>query len=275
MKTPIYYSKKVKFFISAYTILYLFLIVLIPLSSIFFKASELTWGKFIEVAFNARSLSAYRLTFSTAFIAALINSFFGLIVAWTLVRYNFYGKKFIDALIDFPFALPTAVAGLAYIDLYSKKGWIGKFLAMLDIQVAYTPVAIVLVLTFVSIPFVIRSVQPVLEEMDIEVEKAAECLGANKWQTFRYVIMPYLLPSWLTGFTLAFARSIGEYGSVVFVAGNLPNKTEISPLLIVIRLEQFNYAAASAIAIVLLFFSFSLLLVLNFIEKWSRKYEET
>jgi sulfate transport system permease protein len=250
------------------------LIVLIPLSSVFFKTFELNFAEFQKHVFSPRSISAYKLTFLTSFLAALINSVFGFITAWALVRYDFFGKKFLDTLVDLPFALPTAVAGLTYIDIYSKTGWIGKIFHTFGLSITYTPTAIVLVLTFVSLPFVVRSIQPVLEEIDMETEQAAESLGATPWQTFRYVTIPYILPAWITGFTLSFARSIGEYGSVIFVSGNLPGKTEIAPLLIVNRLEQFDYSGASAIAIVLLGFSFSLLLILNLLEKWSRKYEE-
>jgi sulfate/thiosulfate transport system permease protein len=269
--TAIYYSKKLKTFLVSYTLLYLLLIVLIPISSIFWKAGELSWTEFMNIAFHPRSLSAYRLSFLASLGAALINSVFGLVTAWVLVRYDFYGKRFFDSIVDFPFALPTAVAGLTFASLYSRDGWIGSLLGM---QLSYTPFSIVLVLTFVSLPFVVRSVQPVLEDMDKEVEQAASSLGANRWQTFLYVTLPYLFPAWITGFTLSFARALGEYGSVIFIAGNLPFKSEISPLLIVMRLEQFHYAGASAIAIVLLGFSFSLLVLLNYLEKWSRRADE-
>lgn len=275
MKRPIFYSKKVSLFIIFYTIFYLAIIVLIPLSSVFFKTMEFSFQDFSKNVFNERSISAYKLTLYTALFSALLNSIFGFITAWTIVRYDFYGKKFLDTLVDFPFALPTAVAGLTYIDIYSKTGWVGSFFAKLGISITYTPYAIVLVLTFVSLPFVVRSIQPVLEELDMEVEQASESLGASKWQTFIYVTVPYILPAWITGFTLSFARAIGEYGSVIFVSGNIPNKTEIAPLLIVTRLEQFDYAGAASIAIVLLGFSFTLLFILNLLERWSRRYEET
>ncbi|MCB1176153.1 MAG: sulfate ABC transporter permease subunit CysT [Leptospiraceae bacterium] len=274
MKGPIFYSRKVSIFIVSYTLIYLLLIVLIPLSSIFFKAGELNWNDWTGHVFNARSIAAYKLTFLTSLIAATINSIFGFITAWVLVRYEFPGKKILDTLVDFPFALPTAVAGLTFVEIYSKDGLIGNYFERIGIQISYTPIAIVLVLTFVGLPFVIRSVQPVLEEMDLEVEQAARSLGASDIQIFFYVILPYILPAWITGFTLSFARAIGEYGSVIFVSGNIPFKTEIAPLLIVTRLEQFDYAGASAIAIVLLGFSFSLLIILNIVERWSRRYEE-
>jgi sulfate transport system permease protein len=267
MNSPIYYSKKIKFFIIFYTIVYLVIIVIIPLSSIFFKSSELNLEKFFSIAFNLRSLYAYKLSFLSSLFSAFINSIFGLITAWVLVRYDFLGKKFFDTIIDFPIALPTAVAGLTFGNLYSKEGEMGK---LLGFQISYTPIAVVIVLTFVSLPFVVRSIQPVLEDMDLELEQAAASLGANPIQTFFYVTLPYLFPAWLTGFILSFARGIGEYGSVIFVSGNIPYFTEISPLLVVMRLEQFDYAGASAIALVLLTFSFCLLVLLNILENWTK-----
>ncbi len=267
MNSPIYYSKKVKFFIIFYTIFYLGIIVIIPLTSILFKSSELNLEKFFSIAFHPRSLYAYKLSFLSSLFSAFINSIFGLITAWVLVRYDFFGKNFFDTIVDFPIALPTAVAGLTFGNLYSKDGWVGK---LLGFQISYTPTAIVIVLTFVSLPFVVRSIQPVLEDMDLELEQAAASLGANPIQTFFYVTLPYLFPAWLTGFILSFARGIGEYGSVIFVSGNIPYLTEISPLLVVMRLEQFDYAGASAIALVLLSFSFSLLVLLNILEKWTK-----
>ena len=268
-----YMSKKVKAFITTYMLVHLALVVLIPLAAVFFKSAEMSLHGFCKAAFNERTIAAYKLTFRTAFLAATINGVFGFLTAWTLVRHDFPGKRIMDALIDFPFALPTAVAGLAFADIYSAEGWIGSIFAKRGIQIAYTESAITLVLVFVSLPFMVRCMQPVLEELDQELLTAAESLGASGWQTFLHVALPFILPAWITGFTLSFARAIGEYGSVIFVSGNIAKKTEIASLLIVTRLEQFDYAGASAIAVTLLAFSFCLLLLLNLLEKWSRKHE--
>lgn len=252
------------------TLLYLSALVLIPLLAALWKASDLTWAEFVAAIWSERAIAAYRLTFTASFQAALINVALGLIVAWTLVRYEFPGKRLIDALVDVPFALPTAVAGLVYAGLYVRDGWLGQFLIPLGFEGAYTRTGIVLVLVFTGFPFVVRTVQPVLEEIDKESEQAAETLGANKWQTFLRVIFPVLIPPALTGFTLAFARAIGEYGSVIFISSNMPFQTEIAPVLIVSRLEEFAYREASAIAVALLGVSFLLLIVINLIERWSQ-----
>ncbi len=252
------------------TILYLFLLVLIPLGAAVWHASGLTRSEFLSAVASPRALAAYRLTFSASFQAAVINMIIGLIVAWTLVRYEFPGKRILDALVDVPFALPTAVAGLVYASLYVPDGWLGQFLVPLGFEGAYSRSGIVLVLVFTGFPFVVRTVQPVLEEIDLESEQAAETLGANRWQIFRRVILPVLFAPALTGFTLAFARSIGEYGSVIFISSNMPFHTEIAPVLIVSRLEEFAYREASAIAVVLLTASFFLLIVINFLERWSQ-----
>ena len=252
------------------TILYLALLVLIPLAAAIWKASDLTWSEFATAVWSERAIEAYRLTFSASFQAAGINVVLGLIVAWTLVRYQFPGKRLVDSLVDVPFALPTAVAGLVYASLYVENGWFGQFLVPLGFEGAYSRTGIVLVLVFTGFPFVVRTVQPVLEEIDPESEQAAETLGANRWQIFRRVIFPVLLAPALTGFTLAFARSIGEYGSVIFISSNMPFSTEIAPVLIVSRLEEFAYREAAAIASVLLGVSFLLLVVINLLERWSQ-----
>lgn len=249
-----------------YTLLYLSLLVLLPLSTVFFKTAGLGWESFWQIITDERVIAAYRLSFGTALAAALVNALFGLLVAWVLVRYSFFGKRVIDALVDLPFALPTAVAGIALTTLYSEYGWIGRLLQPLGIHVAYTPLGIMVALTFIGIPFVVRTVQPVLQEMDREMEEAAVCLGASRWRTFVRVIFPELLPSLLTGMALAFARGVGEYGSVVFISGNMPLKTEIAPLLIMTKLEQFDYAGATAIASLMLVVSFLLLLLINLIQ---------
>ncbi len=246
-----------------FTLTYLSLIVLIPLSTILLKTASLTWGQFWETVTAPRTLSAYRLSFSAAFVAALINAVFGLLVAWVLERYDFPGKRLIDGLVDLPFALPTAVAGIVLTTFYAGNGWIGQYLEPLGIRVAYTPLGIVVALTFVGLPFVVRTVQPVLRDLDIQVEGAAASLGASRRQTFTRVILPEILPATLTGSTLAFARALGEYGSVIFIAGNMPMRSEITPLLIMIKLEQFDYAGATAIALVFLLASFALLLLIN------------
>lgn len=254
-----------------YTLFYLSLIVLIPLSATFFKAATLGWDKFIETATEPLVVAAYQLTFGASLAAALINCVFGFLVAWVLVRYDFPLKRLVDALVDLPFALPTAVAGIALTTLYSSNGWIGRYLEPIGIKVAFTPLGVVVALTFIGLPFVVRTVQPVLQEIDLEVEEAAASLGANRFQTFRYVILPSVLPALLTGFTLAFARALGEYGSVVFISGNLPFKTQIVPLIIITKLEQYNYAGATAIAVVMLVASFALLLLINALQWWSRR----
>ena len=255
-----------------YTTLYMSLLVLIPLSACFIKASGLGPGEFLAAVWTERARAAYGLTIGASLVAALVNLPFGLLVAWVLVRYRFPGSRLFDAIIDLPFALPTAVAGLVYSGLYVKSGWLGQYLVPLGIQGAYSRLAIVLVLTFIGLPFVVRTVQPILQEFEAEVEEAASCLGATRLQTFRRVIFPTLLPAVVTGFALAFARGIGEYGSVVFVSGNMPYRTEIAPVLIVASLEAFQYRQAAAIAVVLLLMSFSLLVAINLLERWTKRH---
>lgn len=289
-----------------YAVLYLSLIVLIPLSAAFLKTATMTWPAFVHAVTSPRVLASYRLTFGASLIAALINTFFGLLIAWVLVRYRFPFKKIIDASVDLPFALPTAVAGIALAAIYAPNGWIGRWLELWNgsylckslgtgshallgklstwtgghslpaflpsdftIKAAYSPLGVLIALTFIGLPFVVRTVQPVLEDLEQELEEAAGSLGANRWQTFRRVLLPPLYPSLLTGFTLAFARALGEYGSVVFISGNMPMHTEITPLLIITKLEQYDYAGATAIAVVMLVTSFALLLVINLLQKWS------
>jgi sulfate transport system permease protein len=254
----------------SFTLVYLTILVVIPLAACLFKASSLTWAEFWHAVWTERARAAYALTFGASAIAALLNVMFGLQLAWVLVRYEFPCKRFFDSIIDLPFALPTAVAGLVYSNLYVQSGWLGRFLVPLGIEAAYTRLAIVLVLTFIGLPFVVRAVQPVLETLDSDVEEAAAILGASRWQTFWRVILPTLYPALVTGFVLAFARALGEYGSVVFVSGNMPFRTEIAPVLIVARLEEFAYAEATAIAVVLLGVSFALLAVINVLESWSK-----
>jgi sulfate transport system permease protein len=251
-----------------YTLLYLGLIVLLPLSATIVKTSQLSWEQFWSTVTDARVLASYRLTFGASFVAALINAGFGLLVAWVLVRYRFPGRRFVDALVDLPFALPTAVAGITLTTLYARTGWIGQWLEPAGLKVAYTPLGIIVALTFIGLPFVVRTVQPVLEDLSREVEEAAASLGARPWQVFLKVILPELWPAILTGFTLAFARALGEYGSVVFISGNMPMRTEITPLLIITKLEQYQYAEATAIAVVMLGASFALLLVINAMQRW-------
>ncbi len=255
-----------------YTVLYLGLIVLIPLACTFWKASALTWDQFWHIVTAPRVMASYRLSFGASFLAALINLFFGLLVAWVLVRYQFWGKRFLDALVDLPFALPTAVAGIALTAIYAPNGWIGHWFAPLGIKVAYTRLGVLVALTFIGLPFIVRTVQPVLEDFDREIEESAASLGANRWQTFWRVTLPMLRPALLTGFTLAFARALGEYGSVIFIAGNYPMRTEITPLLIVTKLEEFDYPGATAIAVVMLIASFVLLLAINFLQWWSHRH---
>ncbi|KQY22650.1 MULTISPECIES: sulfate ABC transporter permease subunit CysT [Rhizobium/Agrobacterium group] len=253
------------------TLSWLILIILIPLSGLAWRSSALGWSTFWTLATDQRTINALRISFGTAFAAALINVVFGVILAWVLVRYRFPGKRIIDAMVDLPFALPTAVAGIALTTLYAPNGWIGSLFAPLGIKIAFTPLGIVFALVFVGLPFVVRTVQPIMEEIDKEVEEAAATLGANRFQTIRRVLLPGLAPAVLTGFALAFARGVGEYGSVIFIAGNLPYVSEIAPLLIVIRLEEFNYPAATAIAAIMLMISFAMLLIINSIQAWSRR----
>ncbi len=254
-----------------FTLLYLSLIVLIPLSAAFIRTTELTWEEFWFAVTTPRVLASYRLTFGAAFAAALVNAVFGLLVAWVLVRYRFPGKKLIDALVDLPFALPTAVAGIALTALYAGNGWIGQYLEPLGIKVAFTPIGVFVALTFIGLPFVVRTVQPVLEDIESELEEAAAMLGANRLQTFLRIIFPTIFPALMTGFALAFARAIGEYGSVIFIAGNMPMVSEITPLLIITKLEQYDYAGATALAVVMLVISFILLLVINLLQWWGRR----
>ncbi|MEN9849082.1 MAG: hypothetical protein RL368_1822 [Pseudomonadota bacterium] len=254
-----------------YTIFYLSLIVLIPLSMVFFKTSSMGWERFWTVVTEPRVMASYRITFGAALIAAMINAFFGLLVAWVLERYQFFGKRFIDALVDLPFALPTAVAGIALASIYSSNGWIGQYLEPLGIKVAFTPLGIMVALTFIGLPFVVRTVQPVLQDLERELEEAAASLGATRWQTFKCVIFPSIFPPLLTGFALAFARGLGEYGSVVFIAGNMPMISEITPLLIITKLEQYDYTGATAIAVVMLVVSFILLFLINLLQWWTGK----
>jgi sulfate transport system permease protein len=254
-----------------YTVLYLSLIVLIPLSALVFKTFTLTWDQFWLAVASPRVVAAYQLTFGASLIAALVNVVFGLLVAWVLVRYPFPGKKIIDALVDLPFALPTAVAGIALTALLADNGWVGQLLAPYGIQLAFNRNGIVIALIFIGLPFVVRTVQPVLEDAEKELEEAATCLGATRWQTFRYVIFPTIAPALLTGFAMAFARAIGEYGSVIFIAGNMPMVSEITPLIIIGKLEQYDYAGATAVALVMLGFSFILLLIINALQAWQRR----
>ena len=254
-----------------YTIAYLSLIVLVPLSAVFLKASSLSLSEFWSVVTAPRVLASYRLSFGASLLAAAINTVFGLMLAWVLVRYRFPGKKVVDALVDLPFALPTAVAGIALTALYAKNGWLGQYLEPLGIKVAFGPLGVLVALIFIGLPFVVRTVQPVLEDLDTEIEEAATSLGAHRWQTFRLIILPILLPALLTGFALAFARAVGEYGSVIFIAGNIPMVSEITPLMIITKLEQYDYAGATAIAAVMLMFSFVLLLAINGLQAWTAK----
>jgi sulfate transport system permease protein len=256
-----------------YSLLYLSLIVLLPLSAAFFKTSTMGWRGFWEAATTERVLASYKLTFGAAFAAAAVNVLFGLIVAWVLVRYRFPGRRLMDALVDLPFALPTAVAGIALASIYSVNGWIGRLLEPIGVRVAYTPVGVWLALTFIGLPFVVRTLQPVLEDFDRELEEASATLGAGRWTTFRRVVLPMLSPALLTGFALAFARAVGEYGSVVFISGNMPMRTEITPLLIMTRLEQYDYAGATALAVVMLVLSFAVLFVINLIQWWSARHQ--
>lgn len=256
-------------FAFGFTALYLAIIILIPLSGLFFATAKLNLREFISIATEERTMHAYKISFFCSFVAALINAFFGTILAWVLVRYDFFGKKILDAIVDLPFALPTAVAGIALTTLYAPNGLIGKFLEPLGIKVAFTPLGIIVALTFVGLPFVVRTIQPVLEDLEKEVEEAATSLGATRLQIFKRVIFPYILPALLTGFTMAFMRSLGEYGSVIFIAGNMPFVSELVPLMIMIKLEQYDYSAATTIAIVMLSVSFIFLLLINYLQKWN------
>lgn len=254
-----------------FTLLYLSLIVLIPLSAAFLRTAQMGWGDFWEAISSPRVVASYKLTFTASLLAALMNLVFGFLAAWVLVRYRFPGKRIVDALIDLPFALPTAVAGISLTAVYSTNGWIGRIIEPLGFKVAFTPVGVWVALTFIGLPFVVRTLQPVLEDLERDVEEAAGSLGANRWQTFWRVLLPPLFPPLLTGFALAFARALGEYGSVVFISGNMPMRTEITPLLIITKLEQYDYAGATAIAVVMLVVSFVMLLAINVLQWWTRK----
>ena len=254
-----------------FTLAYLSLIVLIPLSAVFIKSLDIGWADLWEILSSERILKSLQLSFSTALLAAVINVIFGLLLAWCLVRYRFPGKRIVDALVDLPFALPTAVAGIALTSLYAPTGWVGQYLDPLGIQVAYTPIGITLALIFIGIPFVVRTVQPVLSDLETELEEAASALGANRLQIVTKIILPILFPALLTGFALAFARGVGEYGSVIFIAGNQPFKTEIAPLMIISRLEEYDYAGATTIAVVMLLISFALLFLINLLQAWASR----
>lgn len=255
-----------------FTLVYLSLIVLIPLSAVFIFTSQLTWAEFWAIVSAPRVVASYKLSFGASLAAAAINAVFGLMLAWVLVRYSFPGKKIVDALVDLPFALPTAVAGIALTALYAPNGWLGQFIqGTLGIKVAFAPLGVLVALVFIGLPFVVRTVQPVLQDLETELEEAASSLGANRWQTFRYVLMPILLPALMTGFALAFARAVGEYGSVIFIAGNIPMVSEITPLMIITKLEQYDYAGATAIAAVMLVVSFVMLLIINALQAWAGK----
>jgi len=254
-----------------FTLFYLSLVVLVPLSTLFFRSAGLGLDGFWAAVTAPRVLASYRLTLGASLAAALVNAAFGLVVAWVLVRYRFPGQRLVDALVDLPFALPTAVAGIALTTLYAETGWLGKPLAALGVKVAFAPLGVAVALTFIGLPFVVRTLQPVLESLDPEVEEAAASLGASRAQTFARVILPALLPAWITGFALAFARALGEYGSVVFIAGNMPMKTEITPLIVITKLEQYDYAGAAATAVVTLVASFLILLGINRLQAWSTR----
>ncbi len=254
-----------------FTLFYLSVIVLIPLSGLFSKTLTMDWQHFVAAVSSPRVVASYRLTFGASFLAALVNTFFGLVIAWVLVRYQFFGKKLIDSLVDLPFALPTAVAGISLTALLASNGWVGSLLEPYGIALAFNPNGVVIALTFIGLPFVVRTVQPVLEDCEKELEEAAMCLGASAWQTFSHVIFPTIAPALLTGFAMAFARGVGEYGSVIFIAGNMPMVSEITPLIIIGKLEQYDYAGATAVASVLLIVSFVLLLVINGLQSWQRQ----
>jgi sulfate transport system permease protein len=254
-----------------FTLAYLGLIVLVPLLAAFVRTAGMSWAEFVAAVASPRVIAAYRLSFGASLAAGLVNMVFGLVVAWVLVRYSFPGKRIIDAIVDLPFALPTAVAGIALTSLYAPNGWVGRWLAPLGLKVAFTWTGVFVALTFIGLPFVVRTVQPVLQDLEPEIEEAAATLGASRLQVVAFVLLPELLPSLLTGFALAFARALGEYGSVVFISGNMPMKTEIVPLLIITKLEQYDYSGATAIAVVMLVSSFILLLLINLLQKWSRR----
>ncbi len=255
-----------------YTLVYLSLIVLLPIAAVFIRTAELSLAEFWEVVTAPRVLASYRLSFGASLLAAAINAVFGLLLAWVLVRYSFPGKKIVDALVDLPFALPTAVAGIALTALYARNGWIGQIVeGELGVKIAFAPAGVLVSLVFIGLPFVVRTVQPILEDLETELEEAAASLGARRWQTFRYVLLPILLPALLTGFALAFARAVGEYGSVIFIAGNIPLVSEITPLIIITKLEQYDYVGATAVAVVMLMFSFLLLLLINALQAWSSR----
>ncbi len=253
-----------------YSLFYLTLLILIPLAATFAKTFSMTWADFWAAVTSPRVIASYKLTFGASLLAGFINMIFGLLVAWVLVRYSFPGRKIIDALVDLPFALPTAVAGIALTAVYAKNGWLGQHLEPMGIKVAYTQLGVLVALVFIGVPFAVRTVQPVLEDLEVEVEEAAASLGANRWQTFTRIILPELMPALITGFTLSFARALGEYGSVVFISGNMPMKTEITPLLIITKLEQYDYAGATALAVVMLVISFVLLLLINLLQRWTQ-----
>jgi sulfate/thiosulfate transport system permease protein len=254
-----------------FTLLYVSLIVLIPLSAAFIKTASMSWEAFWQTVTAPRVMASYRLSFGASALAAMVNAVFGVLLAWVLVRYQFPGKRIVDALVDLPFALPTAVAGIALTALYAKNGWLGESLDRIGIQVAFTPLGVLVALTFIGLPFVVRTVQPVLEEMEAELEEAAKSLGASSWQTFTKVIFPTILPAAVTGFALAFARALGEYGSVIFIAGNMPMVSEVTPLIIITKLEQYDYAGATAVAVVMLITAFVLLLIINYLQWWARR----
>jgi len=254
-----------------YTIFYLCLIVLLPLTTLPIKAASVGWSTFWNTVTAPRVLASYELSVGTALAAAVVNAVFGLLVAWVLSRYRFPGQRFVDALIDLPFALPTAVAGITLTTLYAPNGWIGRLFERYGIKVAFTPLGITIALIFIGLPFVVRTLQPVIDDLDHELEEAATSLGANRWQVLTRIILPYLFPAWLTGFALAFARAVGEYGSVVFISGNMPMKTEVAPLLIITKLEQYDYAGATAIAVEMLLISFTLLLAINALQSWTSR----
>jgi len=254
-----------------FTLAYLSLIVLIPLSAVFIKAAGMTYQEFLDAVTDPRVVASYKLSFGASLLAAAINAVFGLILAWALVRYTFPGKRIVDAFIDLPFALPTAVAGISLTALYAKNGWLGQILEPLGVKIAFGPAGVLVALIFIGLPFIVRTVQPILEDLDAEFEEAAASLGANRWQTFSRVVFPTLLPALLTGFALAFARAVGEYGSVIFIAGNIPFVSEITPLMIITKLEQYDYRGATAVASVMLVVSFALLLIINVLQAWTSK----
>jgi sulfate transport system permease protein len=256
------------------TLSYLSLIVLIPLTAVFIKSASLGWSEFWHVATTPRVMASYRLSFGASLLAAAINVVFGLMLAWSLVRYNFPGRRIVDALVDLPFALPTAVAGIALTALYAPNGWLGHYLEMIGVKVAFTPLGVLVALVFIGVPFIVRTVQPVLEDLDVEFEEAAASLGASRLQTIRKVVLPALAPALLTGFALAFARAVGEYGSVIFIAGNIPMISEITPLIIITKLEQYDYAGATTVAAVMLIVSFVLLLIINALQAWTARSNE-